>query len=115
MVAMTVCNRLAPVAAVGYGRPARRHGASGQTSVSCEPSGRGGRTSGPEQSWLIALPVSVGWAEGASVESVRGCAKQLAVIRRRSSRAAPGDDAAGGGSESQADATPADSADSQRK
>src|SRR6266446_6894805 len=42
MVAMTACNRLAPVAAVGYGRPARRHGASGQTSVSREPSGRGG-------------------------------------------------------------------------
>jgi len=60
MVAMTVCNRLAPVAAVGYGRPARRHGASGQTSVSREPSGRGGRTSGPEQSWLIAPPLSVG-------------------------------------------------------
>ncbi len=54
-------------------------------------------------------------AEGASVESVRDCVKQLSVIRRRSSRAAPGDAAASGGSESQADATPADSADSQRK
>jgi len=42
--------------------------------------------------------------EAASVESVRGCAKQLAVIRRRNSMAAPGDAAASGRSESQAEA-----------
>src|SRR6266478_3072042 len=42
-------------------------------------------------------------AEGASVESIRGWAIQLAVIRRWNSRTAPGVHAASGGSESQAD------------